>query len=70
MNEPLYMEWPAALDDEPSHVILAAMEIASHPLALNVLDAYPDLLVAARAWANEHYTPGGRDITHFLMDCP
>ncbi len=68
MSEPRYMEWPAALDDEPPRVIFAAIQIAIHPLALNVLDAYPDLLVAARAWANELYTPGGRDITHFLMD--
>lgn len=69
MSEPRWMEWPAALDDEPERVILAATQISSHPLATNILDAYPNLLVAAQAWANELYAPGGRDITHFLMDC-
>lgn len=66
-----WIEWPVALDDEPGPVILAAIQISSHPLATNVKDAFPEppLLHAARSWAGEAYAEGGRDITHFLMDC-
>jgi hypothetical protein len=66
---PPYIEWPVALDDEPEFVILAAIQISCHPLATNTLDGYPNLLAAARAWHDEMLRPGGRDITHFLMDC-
>lgn len=63
-----YIEWPVALDDQPERVILAALQIIHHPLALNILDAYPDLISAAQEWSQELYRPGGRDITHFLLD--
>jgi hypothetical protein len=65
---PDFLEWPTALDDEPQCVIYAALQIIHHPLALNILDSFPDLLLAARAWADELSRPGHRDITHFLMD--
>lgn len=57
------------LDDEPEPVIYAALQIIHHPLALNILAAFPDLLAAAQVWSEEAYAEGGRDITHFLMDC-
>jgi hypothetical protein len=65
---PDFLEWPVDLDDEPQPVIYAALAIIHHPLALNILDSYPNLLVAARAWAEESSRPAHRDITHFLMD--